>query len=100
MARARRWRVYTKICQHHCLVVRSPRPAPEKAPRFGTETDIGDGDRNLRTRSATAFACNVYHKWSEEKGYPEAEHDFLKVPADLLPERLKDFALQVLCHLP
>ena len=64
------------------------------APRFGDASDVGDADRNERTITATRFAVNLYHAWSQEKSYPETEHDVSAIPNDQLPERLKLFALQ------
>ena len=66
----------------------------ESVPRFGTNSEIGEADRNDRTLSATNFACNLFRNWSVEKGFPKAEHDLIAVPADSLPERLSLFALQ------
>ncbi|MCJ1429751.1 hypothetical protein MMC29_007666, partial [Sticta canariensis] len=63
--------------------------------RFGTDTEVGESDRNPRTRTATAFALNRYKAESAEEGYLEAEHN----PAILavLVERLSIFALQISC---
>ena len=76
------------------MFARAAEAASGPATRFGDASEVGDRDRNERTISATRFATNLYHAWSQEKNYPETEHDISAVPPDQLPERLKLFALQ------